>query len=183
MAFVTPIVLILVGLALAFMGRKLIWLFVAAAGFIFAYALTSRFLSGLDPTVTLIIAVGVGVVAGYFATKFLNLFINIAGFILIGNAALTLAGLFGLSSGIWALLAFVIGGLIGLALIRWMLAYALIIISALGGASMVVDGTVLLLNRPEGADDSWIALIVSVVIVALGIIYQYRALKAESAES
>ena len=69
MDIIAPVVLILVGLAVAFMGRKLIWLFVAAAGFVIAYQLTSRFLGGLDPTLNVIISVGVGVVAGYFATK------------------------------------------------------------------------------------------------------------------
>jgi hypothetical protein len=176
METITPIVLILAGLAVALMGRKLIWLLVAVAGFILAYQLTSRFLTGLDPTINLIISVGVGVVAGYFATRFMSLLINIAGFILVGNAAITLVSLFGISSTIGLLVAFVIGGLIALALVRWMLAWALIIISTLGGASMVTEGARALLDRPDST--LW-GSILGVVVVALGILYQYRAWKAE----
>ena len=178
MEILGPIALLLVGLALAFMGRKLIWLFIAAAGFILAYQLTMNFLSGIDPAIALIISLGVGAVAGYFATKFTNLLINIAGFILVGNAALTVVSLFGVTTGFWALLVFAIGGLIGLALIRWMLDYALIIISALGGAALVVDASEALdfiANTPI------LGTIIGVVVVVLGFIYQYRVYKTESA--
>jgi hypothetical protein len=174
-----PIALIVVGLAVAFMGRKLVWLFVAAAGFAIAYQLTSRFLGGLDPTLNLIISVGVGVVAGYFATKFGRLLIMIAGFILVGNAALTIGGLFGITSGFWALLIFVVGGLLALGLIRWMFALALIIISAIGGASMVVDGAEVL---NFVANNAWIGTALGAVIVVLGFLYQYRVWKAEGAD-
>ena len=161
------------------MGRKLIWLFVAAAGFILVYGLTSRFLSGLDPTLNLIISIGAGVVAGYFATKFANLLINIAGFILVGNAALTIVDWFMDPSTFLALLIFVIGGLIGLGLIRTMFDLALIIISALGGASMVADGAQVL---DFVANNPLIGTIISAVVVVFGFLYQYRVWKAESAE-
>lgn len=178
MEIVAPIILVLLGLVVALMGRKLIWLLVAAAGFILVYQLTSRFLAGLDPTLNLIISVGVGVVAGYFATRFMNLLINIAGFILVGNAALTIAGLFGITSGWLALIVFVIGGVIALGLIRWMFALALIIISAIGGASLVVDGAAGLM--PFFADSLW-GTILGLVVVAVGFLYQYRVWKAEQA--
>jgi hypothetical protein len=92
MDIASALVLVVLGLAVAFMGRKLLWLFIAAAGFVFAYQLTSRFLG--ESAISFVISVGVGVVAGYYATKFANLLINIAGFILVGNAALTVYGWF-----------------------------------------------------------------------------------------
>lgn len=179
MEIVTPIILIVLGLAVAFMGRKLLWLFIAAAGFIIAYDLTNRFLG--DSTVSLIISIGVGLVAGYYATKFANLLINIAGFILVGNAALTVYGWFFSTEQIWvAVLVFAIGGLVGLGLIRTMFDLAIILISALGGASMVAEGAAAIV--PLLAQPLWSAII-AVAVVVVGAAFQYRAWKAESPES
>ena len=178
MEALTPIVAILLGLAIAFMGRKLLWLFIATAGFILAFQITSRFLG--DSAVSFLISVGVGAVAGYYATKFTNLLVNIAGFILIGNAALTIYGWFFSTEQLWiALLVFAIGGLIGLGLIRTMFSIAIIVISALGGAAMVADGAAALV--PFLANPMWSAII-GFAVVALGFLYQYRVLKAEQAQ-
>lgn len=178
MELVTPIILVLLGLGVAFLGRKLLWLFIAAAGFVVAYELTSRFLG--ESTVSLIISIGVGLVAGYYATKFANLLINIAGFILVGNAALYVYGWFFSTEQTWiALLVFAIGGLIGLGLIRTMFDVAIILISALGGATLVADGAAALV--PFLATPLWSAVL-GIAVVVLGFLYQYRVWKAETAQ-
>ncbi len=178
MEVVAPIVLVALGLAVAFLGRKLLWLFIATAGFLIAYTLTSRFLG--DSTTSLIISIGVGVVAGYFATKFASILINIAGFILVGNAALTIYGWFFATDQTWiTVLIFAIGGLIGLGLIRMMFDLAIILISALGGASMVAEGAGAMV--PFLAEPLWSGIIAAAVVV-LGVLYQYRVWKAESVQ-
>ena len=179
MDILNALVLVVLGLAVAFLGRKLLWLFIAAAGFVIAYQLTSRFLG--DSTVSFVISVGVGAVAGYYATKFANLLVSVAGFILVGNAALTVYGWFFSTENFWvALIVFLIGGLIALGLIRTMFALAIIIISALGGASMVAEGAGAIV--PFLANPLW-STIISIVVLALGIIYQYRVYKAEQAQA
>jgi hypothetical protein len=64
-------------------------------------------------------------------------------------------------------------------LIRWMFALALIIISAIGGASMVVDGAEVL---NFVANNAWIGTALGAVIVVLGFLYQYRVWKAEGTD-
>ncbi len=182
---VAPLIEIVGGLAVAFLGRKLIWLIIAAAAFVLTFNL-SIWLFG-DSTVSLVIAIVVGGIAAYFATRFANLLINIAGFILVGNAALVIYGWLFPTDQIWiVLLVFVIGGLIGLGLIRYMFAIALIIISALGGATMVTAGMQMLGDSMSAM--SWmsgpiIMSVVGVVVALFGFIYQYGVLKAESSRS
>jgi len=53
---------------------------------------------------------------------------------------LSITALFGLDKGAVTWIAFIIGGIIGLALISFLFDWALIIISSLAGASMVVSG-------------------------------------------
>jgi hypothetical protein len=53
---------------------------------------------------------------------------------------LSVTALFGLDKGAVSWIAFIIGGIIGLALISFLFDWALIIISSLAGASMVVSG-------------------------------------------
>ncbi len=186
MEFVTPIIQIVLGLTLAFLGRKLIWLFIAAAGFVLAYHITYGFLG--DSTLSLIISLGVGLVAGYYATKFASILINIAGFILIGNAALTIYGWFFPAEQLWfAVIIFAIGGLIGLGMIRTMFDLAIIIISALGGASMASDGVAQLAStsaRTIGIlQNPTVITLIAIVIIVIGFYYQYRAWKAEPVSS
>ena len=186
MDYALPIIHIVLGLSIAFLGRKLIWLFIAAAGFLLAYEITYRLLG--DNTLSLFISVGVGLVAGYYATKFAAILINIAGFILIGNAALIIYGWFFPTEQLsFAIIVFAIGGLIGLGMIRTMFDLAIIIISALGGASMVIDGVDQLSNvttRSAGIlQNPTVITLVTLVIVVIGFYYQYRAWKAEPAGS
>jgi hypothetical protein len=58
-----------------------------------------------------------------------------------------------------------------------MSALAIIMISALGGATMVAQGAAAIV--PFLANPLW-STIISVVVLALGIIYQYRVYKAET---
>jgi hypothetical protein len=178
MEIIASIVLVVLGLAVAFLGRKLLWLLIAAAGFILAFELTNRFLG--ESSISLIISIGVGLVAGYYATKFTRLLLNIAGFILVGNAALTIYGWFFSTEQFWiALLVFVVGGVIGLGLLRMTFDIAVIVISALGGAAIVAEG---LPGIASFLGQPWLLTIVSIVVVVLGFLYQYRELKSESAE-
>ena len=78
----------LVGLALLTMGRRLFWVVVGAAGFIFGSTLASQFLTGHSAFV--IVAVGlaaglVGIASALFAQ---HLAIGLAGFVM-GSYVLT----------------------------------------------------------------------------------------------
>jgi hypothetical protein len=173
---IAPIVLVLIGLALAFAGHRLVWLLVGAAGFIVGYKLVDLFLPFADDMVLLVIGIIVGLIAGWLATRFVSILVKIAAFILVGNVAIALVELFGVTSTLWIVVAFFIGGLIGLGLVRFALDLALILISAVGGAAMVTQGLPALLNREPG---TFTALIGLVVLVA-GILVQYRGMQTQS---
>ena len=174
---IAPIVLILVGLALAFAGHRLIWLLVGAAGFIVGYKLVDLFLPFADDLVLLVIGVIVGLIAGWLATRFVSILIKIAAFIIVGNVAIALVELFGVTSTLWIVIAFVIGGLIGLGLVRFALDLALILISAVGGAAMVVQG----LPALRGVEPSTVTIVIGLVVLVAGMIVQYRMMQDQPA--
>ena len=73
-------------------------------------------------------------------------------------------------------MALVVGGLIGLALVRFALDWAIVIISVLGGASLVMMGLRDLLNRDQGT----LIVIAGLAVAVAGFIVQTRVIQAES---
>jgi hypothetical protein len=159
---------ILVGLALLTMGRQLFWVFVGAAGFIFGSTLASHFLIG-QPAF-LIVGVGragglVGIGLALFAQ---HLAVGVAGFVM-GSYVLTylLSNFGGVGTG-WTWLAVVGGGIIGAVLVVAFLDFALIALSSLAGAELIVQ--VLNLERLT-------TFVVFVGLVAIGAAIQASTLR------
>ena len=169
----SPIVLVVLGLILAFAGNRLIWLLIAIAGFVLGYNLVMWFFPDPSGIIPLIVGIVVGAIGAFFAKKFAKILIMAAAFILIGNAVLALLGnFFAISGTITQLLVFVVGGLIGLALVRFAFKWAIITICALGGGAMVMQGLPALLNQPSGGT---LALIAGVVVAIAGFVVQARS--------
>lgn len=165
--------LIILGLILAFAGRRFLWLFIGLAGFVLGYTLTEFFLRD-QGTVQLIVGVVVGLIGAFLARRFTNFLLGLAGFILVGSAFMTIGELFNLTELWISLLLFVIGGLVGIGLARFSFSIAVIVISALGGASLVMQGLPALLNNEEtGAMN----LIIGIVVAAGGMFVQWRYLQ------
>jgi hypothetical protein len=167
----TPLVLVVLGLVLAFAGQRFIWLLIGLAGFVLGYDLVTFFIPDQAGTVQLIIGVVVGLIGVFLARKFTHILLVVAGFVLVGNALLAIGTALNIEGGFAQLLLFVVGGLIGLALVRMALKWAIILISVLGGASMVMLGLPDLLNREPGA----LMLLGGLVVVVAGFIVQARA--------
>jgi hypothetical protein len=108
-------------------------------GFAIGIQVATRFFHGSE-----LIIVGAGLVFGIIfailAIFLESISIAIAGFLGGGFILLTIITLFGLDKGIWSWIAFIIGGLIGLAVIAFLFDWALITISSLTGASLVLSG-------------------------------------------
>jgi hypothetical protein len=167
----SPVIFILLGLALAFLGRRFVWLIVAAAGFILAYDLVAALLPGEGLLQTLI-AIAAGAVAGFFARRFGKLIIRIAGFILLGEVLLVVAGFFGIATfSLGGLIFFVIGGLIGLAILRFAFDNALIIVSALAGGAL---NAAAFRDLPLSASLTWLPAVIGLAVAVLGFLYQWR---------
>lgn len=138
----TPLVGALVGLALLLAGRRLFWLLVGAVGFLFGFHLAQGWL-GLDEFwLRLAVAALVGVAGAFLAVLLQRLAIGVAGFLLGGAAAGWAAEVvFGLpETAAWV--AFFIGGIIAAMIAGFLFEFALIVLSALLGASLVVQAAV-----------------------------------------
>jgi hypothetical protein len=159
----------LFGGALLIAGRKLFWLFVGVIGFIIGVQVATRFFHGSE-LITIIAGLGLGVIFAVLAIFLESLAIGIAGFLGGGYILLSLAGLFGLDRGIVAWIIFIVGGIIGAALIASLFDWALIIISSLAGSSMVVQA--FQFGRPMAA-------LVFIVLLFIGIVVQASTLSAE----
>lgn len=174
MSLLAAIVLIALGLVLAFAGRRFIWLLIGLAGFWLGYQLIAWVFSGRDPLFQLLAGLAVGVLGALLARRFTNVLLWIAGFVLVGAAVLNVGSIFGLGidSVLLQVTFFVVGGLIGVALVRWALGLAIIIISALGGAAMVMQGLPALFNTTPGT----LNLVIGIVVAVAGFIVQWRFL-------
>ena len=125
------------GCALLTLGRKLFWLFVAGVGFFASIELAGRYLNGQPEWVTVLIALGAGLIGALLAVFFQNVAIWLAGFIGGGYIAVNLLTIIGLDKGTLVWLIFIIGGIAGGVLVATFFNWALIILSSLGGASLI----------------------------------------------
>lgn len=131
---------ILVGIVLLTLGRRIFWLFVAAIGFVVGLNLSAQFLGGQPEWVALVIALVAGLIGALLAIFIQQLGVAVAGFLGGGYIAITLLDLLGVQAGGgMAWLPFIIGGIIGLVLAVALFDWALIILSSLVGASLIVQ--------------------------------------------
>jgi len=127
---------VLIGGALLMAGRKLFWLFIGALGFITGIQVTASIWQGPD-WLLLVIGVVVGIIFAMLATFLQALAIGIAGFLGGGYVLTILAGMLGIEIGIPAWIIYIIGGIIGVALVSFLFDWAIITLSSLAGASLV----------------------------------------------
>lgn len=124
------------GASLLIWGRKLFWLFVAAAGFLtgwqVAQAITHNELVGI--LVGIFFAIGGALLAMFLKT----IAIGVAGFLMGGWVLAGLAGLIGIDSGIVFWIIYLIGGISGALIIGMFFDWTVIILSSLGGAALIV---------------------------------------------
>ena len=130
---------IIFGGALLLVGRKLFWLFVGAIGFVIGIQVATRFFHGSE-LITIVAGLVLGIIFAVLAIFLESIAIAIAGFLGGGYILLSITTSLGIDKGAVAWIAFIIGGILGLILISILFDWALIIISSLAGASMVVSG-------------------------------------------
>ena len=131
---------ILIGILVLTLGRKLFWLFVAVVGFAFGASLGSQFFQGQPDWVILIVALGAGLVGALLALFLQQVAIALAGFIGGGYIALYLVSALGWGTpGGSGWLPFLIGGVMGLVLMIALFDWALIVLSSLIGAGLIVQ--------------------------------------------
>lgn len=133
----TPALSLLVGVVLLVAGRKLFWLAVGAAGFVFALALAVRYLDPEPLWLLLGLALLAGVAGAILAVFLQRLAVALAGFLLGGWAGLALWIHLGGGEGPLALLAALAAGVVAAMVAGALFEFALVAISALLGAALV----------------------------------------------
>ncbi len=154
---------ILVGISLLVLGRRLFWLFVGAAGFIVGLHAAEQFLHGRPEWMLLLLAIAAGLMGALLAVFIQKLAIIVAGFFLGGYVLTRMLAEFGLAAGHPHWIIFLIGGIVGLLLVSALFDWALIVLSSISGA--------ILLLQPLHADMTAKRLLL-VVLIAAGIIIQ-----------
>lgn len=149
------------GLLLVF-GRKLFWLFVGVVGFFAGMNLAGQLFPD-QTTVLLAAGVALGIVAALLAVFVQRLAVLVAGFLAGGYLLVTLLGMFGGAGQDLSWLPFVIGGVLGAALLSVLFDWALVALSSLVGAVLIA--------RYSGVDQP-LSLILVAGLTILGIVVQ-----------
>ncbi len=137
----TSIATLVVGLAVLFFGRRLFWLFVGAVGFAAGLSVGTAMLAGQPEWIILLGAVGVGIVGAWLATVVEMVAISVGGFLGGGYVVYSLLRLFDIGQDWLLRLAALLGGVVGLLLALRSFDGAMVILSSIIGATLLVGLT------------------------------------------
>jgi hypothetical protein len=158
---------ILAGGLLLLLGRKLFWLYVAILGFVTGLTLSSQLFHIQPEWLQLAIGIGLGILGALLAYFFQEIAIAVAGFLGGAYVATSLLTTFAANPGpngdLWVWGVYLFGGIIGAVLAVMLFDWALIILTSLAGALLVMEG--LKLQMPLG----WL---VAAGLTIVGIIIQ-----------
>jgi hypothetical protein len=135
-----------IGVVLLLFGRRLFFLLLGAAGFLFGFSLAS---SGLpealgwspSPDARLIVGLVAGILGAVLALVVQKVALVVAGLLLGGVAAWRVVGLAGLDWNGLELLLVVVGAVLGAVLIKGLFAVVLVGVSAWIGTSLILPAT------------------------------------------
>jgi hypothetical protein len=125
-------------LMLLFFGRKLFWLFVGIAGFLYGSGIVVQYFPAPSWLLSIVVGTVCGTVCAMIAPYFQRVLVAVAGFIAGSYALLWLFGWWAPSDLSGTGIVFLAGGILGFLLVWWLLDAALIVLSALLGAVLFV---------------------------------------------
>ncbi|MBW2430080.1 MAG: hypothetical protein JRF56_14050 [Deltaproteobacteria bacterium] len=161
---------VIIGILLLFVGRRLFWLFVACVGFASGYHYAQQIWGLHSAVLILILSIAAGAVGAIIAIFFQKTAIVVAGFAAGGHIVLSLSNQFaGLPAQlVW--LPYIIGGIIGAIILLFVFDWALIILSTLTGATLIVQ---MVAFKP------WVEIISFLALVIAGMVFQAKTMTAE----
>jgi hypothetical protein len=166
------IINLILGALLLVAGRKLFWLFVGAAGFLTGIQLATRFWQGAD-LLAIIVGLVIGVIFALLAIVLQGLVIGAAGFLIGGYILTVLATMLGIElAGATTWIVYILGGVIGVILISLLFDWALIALSSLAGASLILQSFL-----PQNAAGG----ILFFILFLLGVLIQGSMLRRDRA--
>jgi len=171
------LVTVIIGVMLLILGRKLFWFFVGVAGFLIGMNIAGQVTSGTEST-KLLIGLVAGVIGALLAILLQKVAIAVAGFVIGGYITVELLRLYGAALPVYTRLhgnaywvPYVIGGIIGAILMVLLFDWALIVLSSLAGASMILHGIAV---QPRALP------LLYVVLAILGIVIQAHLMRSRA---
>jgi hypothetical protein len=162
--FSVAIVGTLIGIVILFFGRKLFWLCVAAVGFAAGVEIAPHLVHEPSPLLALTVALVLGLIGALLALFLQKIAIAVLGFLAGGKLAGAIAAAFFVQYTQHSTVIFLVGGVIGAILLLVLFDWALIIVSSLIGAHLIVfQGGINL--PPSGSTIVFIGLVVIGVLV------------------
>ena len=174
MNFSVPIVGALIGAVILFFGRKLFWLCVAAIGFAAGVELAPHLVHEPSALLSLTIAILLGIIGALLAVFLQKIAIGVLGFLAGGKLAGAIAAAFFVHYAQHSTIIFVIGGIIGAVLLLVLFDWALIVVSSLIGAHLIVYQSAIVL--PQSG-----SIIVFIGLAVLGVLVQMASLRGSRA--
>jgi hypothetical protein len=155
---------LLLGTIMLTMGRRLYWLFLGGAGFIFGFDIAGRFIHGLSHGVVLDIAFLAGIAGAMIAVFLQKIAVVIGGFLAGGYLLPILMEKLGIGVAHYHWLLFLIGGIIGAFFMSVLFGWALIILSSALGSFLILQAI------PLGQQ---ISKLLFIFLLILGVAIQY----------
>jgi hypothetical protein len=161
------IIQILIGITLLIMGRRMFWLFVGAAGFVTGSKLAVYFSIGGPEWAPMAVALFAGFIGAMFAILAQKLAVAVGGFVMGSYTAASIIFSLGLESTQWMWFALIVGGIIGSILVLAVFDWALIALSSIAGAMLIVQ---------TGFLELPVNILLFLIMVSIGIVIQTRML-------
>ena len=174
MNFSIPIFSILIGVVILFFGRKLFWLCVAAIGFAAGVELAPHLVQDPSALLSLTIALLLGIIGALLALFLQKIAIAVLGFLAGGKLAGAIAAAFFVHYAQHSTIIFVVGGVIGAILLLVLFDWALIVVSSLIGAHLIVYQSTIAL--PQSG-----SIILFIGLAVVGILVQAASLRRSGA--
>ncbi len=150
----------MIGIILLTLGRKLFWLFVGCLGFVFGLQMAQQYLTAQPSYMAWAVALVIGIIGAVLALFFQSLAIVLGGF----AAGMTITAYLTVLTGFAVNpLINLCGGIIGSIVLYALFDWALIFLSSLVGATLIVQA----LNWGSQA-----GMVLYAVLIAIGIIVQ-----------
>jgi len=172
--FSIPILSILIGVVILLFGRKLFWLCVAAIGFAAGVELAPHLVQEPSALLSLTIALLLGIIGALLALFLQKIAIAVLGFLAGGKLAGAIAAAFFVHYAQHSTIIFVVGGVIGAILLLVLFDWALIVVSSLIGAHLIVYQSTIAL--PQSG-----SIILFIGLAVVGILVQAASLRRSGA--
>jgi len=130
---------IVVGASMLILGRQLFWVFVAGMGAMFGIDVVAPVFPGQPEWMVIVIAIGAGLIGAGLAIVWQWAAAGMAGFLAGGYVVLYGMSVLGWVTTPFPPLPFLLGGILGVILVVALFDWALIVLSSLAGASVIVQ--------------------------------------------